>query len=69
MTRQHQQLIEKCQDISSLALTIAYNSELKPALDCLSMPLVDELIQHLNADIKDMTHIIGLQMKYDESSI
>ena len=69
MTRQHQQLLQKCQDISALALHIAFNAEFKPALENVTKHFVDALLLHLNDDLNEMKHIIGMQMKYDESSI
>ena len=69
MTLQHQILLTTCQDISALALDIAVNAERKPALENVTKHFVDALIMSLKDDLDEMKHIIGMQMKFDESSI
>lgn len=69
MTRQHKQLIERCQELDALALNIAYNAEFKPALENITWHFVDALIAKLSDDVKEAQRIIGLQMHFDEATI
>ena len=69
MMKRNKMLLLKCQDINTLALHCVINSEFKPVMSNLTNDPMDDLILRLDADIKALNHIIGMQMKFDESSI